>query len=92
MKHMSDIVFKLANGLSFEYLRPSHFSYTAWSSGLRHQSVITLLWRSWVQISAPPLHFHLDKTNNEAANNKEASNNNGAAEARSRRLKRKADD
>jgi hypothetical protein len=64
----------------------------AWSSGLRHQSVLTLPGRSWVQISAPPMCFPLDKTNNGAANNKRASNNNRAAEARSRRLKRKADD
>jgi hypothetical protein len=45
---------------------------------------------SWVQISAPPMGFLLDKTNNGAANNNGASNNNGAAEARSRRLKRKS--
>jgi hypothetical protein len=38
-----------------------------------------------VQISAPPMHFLVDKTNNGAANN------NRAAEARSRQLKRKAD-
>jgi hypothetical protein len=44
--------------------------------------------RSWVQISAPPMHFLLDKMNNRAANNNRASNNNGAAEARSRRLKK----
>jgi hypothetical protein len=44
------------------------------------------------------MHFLLDKMNSGASNNNGAANNNGAlnnnraAEARSRRLKRKADD
>jgi hypothetical protein len=38
----------------------------------------------WVQISAPPMGFRLDKMNKGAANNNRASNINEAAEARSR--------
>jgi hypothetical protein len=60
---------------------------SAWSSGLRHNSILKLPGRSWVQISAPPIHFLLDKMNNGAANNNRASNKNGVAEARSRKGK-----
>jgi hypothetical protein len=82
---------------NFVNIRINHLTAGAgWLSGQRHQSVLTLNRRSWVQISAPPMYFLLDEMNNGASNNNRASinnrasNNNRVAKARSRQLKRKA--